>query len=195
MERMLVVIVDNQATAVEASRALEMMAEDGLIGVHTNRVVTKDPDGATKVIKTRRPVPEGTLGGTAVGSLLGALGGYVGIAVGAATGFVLGATSDFLRARVGSTFVAQVVNSLAPGRGAAVVAEIDEEATDAVDARMEALGGFVLRRARSDVVDTEYEQEIAVIKPDLDEARDELAARRNKRKVQLQTTIHSLSRR
>jgi hypothetical protein len=52
-----------------------------------------------------------------------------------------------------------------------VVAEIDEESTDALDARMKAIGGRVLRRALSEVVDTEYEKKVAAIDADVNRAR------------------------
>ncbi len=70
MERMLVVVFDDEAKAYEGSRALQGLGE-GIIAVHASRVVTKDPDGTTTVIKTHDALPEGTMGATAVGSLIG----------------------------------------------------------------------------------------------------------------------------
>ena len=89
MERMLVVVFDDEAKAYEGSRALQGLGEDSIIAVHASRVVTKDPDGTTTVIKTHEALPEGTMGATAVGSLIGMFGGPVGLAVGAASGFVI----------------------------------------------------------------------------------------------------------
>ena len=48
-----------------------------------------------------------------------------------------------------------------------MVAAIDEESTDPVNARMAACGGFLLRRAMSDVWDSEYEQDVAAIETDI----------------------------
>jgi len=166
MERMLVVVFDDEAKAQEGSRALQGLGEDSIIAVHASRVVTKDPDGTITPIKTYEALPEGTMGATAVGSLIGMFGGPVGLAVGAASGFVIGATTDLARARVANDFVGDVEQMLRPGRSA-VVAAIDEESGDPVNARMTACGGSVLRRDLSDVWDSEYEQDVAAIETDI----------------------------
>jgi uncharacterized membrane protein len=171
MERMLVAVFDREERTHEALRALEDLNEQGVIAIYADAVVAKTLDGATTVVNARYGDPDGTMGGTAIGSLIGMLGGPVALAIGAATGFVIGVTTDFAKARVDQHFVADVVRALEPGK-AAVVAEIDEEPTDPVDARMRALGGRVLRRDVSEVVDTESERKIAAIENDLNRAKD-----------------------
>jgi uncharacterized membrane protein len=163
MERMLVVVFDSENKAYEASRALRRLEDESVIAVYADGVITKDRYGATTLVKTHRVAPQGKMGGTAVGSLLGLLGGPVGLALGATSGFVLGATTDFARARVARDFVTDVAHALVPGE-AALVAEIDEESTGPVDARLATLGGVVFRRALSDVSDLESEKEIAAVR-------------------------------
>jgi uncharacterized membrane protein len=192
MERMLVVVFDNEAKAYDGSRAIQGLSDDNVIAVHASRVVTKDADGTTTVIKTHDALPEGTMGSTAVGSLIGMLGGPVGLAVGAASGFVVGATTDLARARVADDFVRDVEKALMPGRSA-VVAAIDEESTDPVDARMAPFGGLVLRRALSDVWDSAYEEDIAAIETDIARTKAEHAASRAARRAKLQARIDSLN--
>jgi uncharacterized membrane protein len=192
MERMLVVVFDSEAKAYEGSRALQALDEESIIAVYADGVVAKDPDGTTTVIKSHDGGPQATMGGTAVGTLLGLLGGPVGLAVGAVSGFVVGAATDVARSRVGRDFVTNVVNALTPGK-AAVVAEIDEESTGPVDARMEALGGYVFRRALSDVADSEDEQEIDAIKADIAQTKAEHAGSRAERQARLQARIDSLN--
>jgi uncharacterized membrane protein len=152
MKRMLVVFFDSEEKAYEGARVLQTLYEESMIGVDDDVVVTKDRDGTTRVVKTHDADPQGTMGGTAVGSLIGFLGGPVGLAVGAASGFVLGAAADIARARLGRDFVRDVENALVPGQ-IALIAEIDEEDTDPVNAQMRALGGSIFRRALSDVAD------------------------------------------
>jgi uncharacterized membrane protein len=72
----------------------------------------------------------------------------------------LGATLDFAGTRVDSDFLAALLRALEPGKSA-LVAETYEESTTPVDERMQALGGFVLRRDRSDVRDAVAALEIA----------------------------------
>jgi len=65
---------------------------------------------------------------------------------------------DIRRARVDSYFLTGVFNTLERGK-AALVADIDEDFTDPIDARMHALGGVVVRRERIEVEDREYVSE------------------------------------
>jgi uncharacterized membrane protein len=158
MERMLVVVFDTQDNANDGSHVLQDLDTAGLIAVHAARIVTKGADGSTFVNNTRDGLPDAAMGGTALGTLIGMLGGPVGLAIGAAGGLVAGAAADFSRDRIAADFFSDVERSLQPGKSA-VVAEIDEEDTDAVDARMHALGGFVIRRAFEDLADPTWERE------------------------------------
>jgi uncharacterized membrane protein len=188
MERMLVVIFDSEHEAYTAADALDGLNEISMIAVYDAAVVTKNDEGLITVTKTHDPVPEGTMGATAVGSLIGLLGGPVGLAAGAIGGFVIGAATDFARARVERDFVGDVERALLPGK-AALVAEINEESTEAVDSRMAALGGSVFRRAQSDAADSAYEGEIAALEADLAQTKAEHAASRAERKGKLQARI------
>jgi uncharacterized membrane protein len=162
MKRMLVVVVDSEAVAHEASRALEGLAEQSVIALHAASVIATTDAGAP-VVRRLRADPQGTMGGTAVGGLAGMFGGPVSAALGAAVGFLLGVTTDFARAHVEGAFATEVAHGLEPGQ-AALVAEIDEESTAAVDERMRSLGGLPFRRALSEVADAESEQAIASFK-------------------------------
>jgi len=193
MERMLVAIFDDEDKAHKASVDLQRMGDEGVIGVHTVGMFTRGRDGAIAATKIYDALPEGTMGGAAVGSLLGLLGGPVGIAVGAAGGMLIGATADYAKARVTADFAQHVANELLPGR-TAVVAEVYEESTDAVDGRLQTLGATILRRDLSDVADTEYEHEIAAIKTDLAQVKAERAANRADRKARLRAKTAPLSK-
>lgn len=192
MERMLVVVFANDVKAYEGSRELKRFDEDGTIALYASRVVTKDLGGEVTVTDTFDVPPEGAMGGTAIGSLIGLLGGPVGLAVGAAGGLAIGATTDFARTRVARDFVADVAAALGPGK-TAVIAEIDEESTDRVDAGMEALGGRVFRRALSDVDDSAYVQEVAAIEADIAQTKAEFAASHAERKDRLHARIDGLN--
>lgn len=191
MERMLVAIFDDEATAHEASDDLQRMGEEGVIAVHTVGMFTRGRDGAIAANNIYDSLPEGTMGGAAVGGLLGLLGGPVGVAVGAAGGMLIGATADYAKARVTADFAQHVAAELTPGR-TAVVAEVYEESTEAVDGRLQALGATIFRRDLSDVADTEYEHEIAAIKTDLAQVKAERAAKRADRKARLRAKTDPL---
>ena len=129
-------LVSVQSKAYEGSRALQQLDGDGSIAVYAARVVAKNPDGTAAVKEGADSGPLGTLTGTAVGSLVGLLGGPVGVSLGAASGSLIGAIADIDNVRVGSDFLANVAETLTPGK-VAVVAEVDEEWTTPVDTRME----------------------------------------------------------
>jgi uncharacterized membrane protein len=192
MDRMLVVVFDNESKAYEGSRALLQLDGDGSIAVYAARVVAKNPDGTAVVKEGADAAPLGTLTGTAVGSLVGLLGGRVGVAVGAAGGSLIGAIADFDNVRVGSDFLSDVAETLTPGK-VAVVAEVDEEWTTPVDTRMDALGGVVLRRSLWEVEDTQDERDIASIKADIAQLKTEHAEAKAERKAKLQARMDTLN--
>lgn len=194
MDRMLVVVFDNEKKAYEGARVLQELDGDGSIAVYAAAVVAKNSDGTAAVKQAEDLGPWGTLAGTAVGSLIGLLGGPVGLAVGAASGALIGAIPDFENARVGSDFLEDVTRTLAPGK-VALVAEIDEEWTTPVDMRMEASGGYVLRRSLAEVVDTQDERDIATMKADIAQLKAEHAESRAERKAKLQSRIDALNAR
>jgi uncharacterized membrane protein len=191
MERMLVVIFDNETTAYEGSSALRELQLEGSITVYAGAVVVKDANGVTTVKQVDDVEPVGTLVGTSVGGLVGLLAGPVGLAVGALSGLTVGALTDIAEARVGEDFLEEVTRSLTPNK-VAVIAEIEEEWTAPVDTRMEALGGVVIRRALSGVREQMRKEQIAAMQADLAQLKEELAASSARRKAQLQARVDDL---
>src|SRR5262249_42034588 len=140
MERILVVTFDSEDHAREASEALEQLSEEDVIAGTAAAIATRDANGLTTVVTTHYDDPQATMGGTAVGSLVGLFGGPIGLVIGAAAGSALGVAMDLKRARTGRHFTTDVADALERGQ-TALVAAIDEESPDAVDARLQALGG------------------------------------------------------
>src|SRR5437588_11707446 len=71
MERMLVVVFDNERNAYEASRALNQLDAEASITVHAESVISKEPNGAVTVKQAEGDFPIRTIAGTAIGSLIG----------------------------------------------------------------------------------------------------------------------------
>ncbi len=191
MDRMLVVVFDNESKAHEGMQVLQQLDGDGSISVYGHAVLVKNPDGTTMVRQSDDRGPFGTLVGTLLGSLIGLLGGPTGFAIGAAVGFVGGATADLNKVRIGDDFIVDVARVLLPNR-AAVVAEIEEDLTTPLDARMEVIGGTVFRRAVSEVKHTIHDEHIAAIKADLALKTAEHAKADADRKARLQENINEL---
>lgn len=191
MDRMLVVVFDNESKAYEGKKALLQLDGEGSITVYGYAVVAKNSDGTTTVKQGDDYGPLGTLTGTAVGSLIGLLGGPVGVAIGAAAGLTVGAAVDVNNAGIGYDFIDDVTKVLLPNR-VAVIAEIDEDWTTPVDNRMEAIGGIVFRRALSEVKQTIHDEHVAAMKADMAQMKAEHAQARADRQAKLHEKINQL---
>ena len=191
MDRMLVVVFDNEAKAYEGRQALLQLDYDGNISVYAYSVLAKNADGTARVRQGDDSGPIGTLLGTSFGSLIGLLGGPVGMAVGASAGVLAGGAVDLNDARIGNDFLEDVTKVLTPNK-VALVAEIEEDWTTPVDTRMEAIGGTVFRRALSDVKHTIHDENVAAMKADLAQMKAEQAQAHADRKGKLQEKISQL---
>ncbi len=192
MDRMLVVVFNNESKAYEGRKALLQLDGEGSITAYGYAVVAKNSDGTTTVKQGDDSGPLGTLSGTALGSLIGLLGGPVGVAIGAAAGLAAGATVDLNNARISDDFIDDVTKVLLPNR-VALIAEIEEDWTTPVDTRMETIGGTVFRRALSDVEDTVDDEDVAAIKADIAQMKAEHAQAHADRKAKLQEKINQLN--
>jgi uncharacterized membrane protein len=194
MDRMLVVVFDNETKAYEGKKALLQLDTEGSISVYAYAVLAKHADGSATIKQGDDPGPLGTLVGTSLGSLIGLLGGPVGLAIGSAAGFVAGSSADLHNARIGADFLDDVSRALLPDR-VAVVAEIEEDWTTPVDTRMEPIGGMVFRRALADVKHEIHEENVNAMKSDLAQMKAELAKAHADRKAKLQEKINQLDTR
>jgi uncharacterized membrane protein len=191
MDRMLVVVFDNEAKAYEGKKALLQLDNEGSISVYAYAVLAKHADGTATVKQGDDSGPIGTLLGTSFGSLIGLLGGPVGLAIGAAAGLAVGGVADLDNARIGDDFIDDVSKQLVANK-VAVVAEIEEDWTTPLDSRMEAIGGIVFRRALSDVKQTIHEENVNAMKADLTQMKAEQAKAHADRKAKLQEKINQL---
>ena len=191
MDRILVVVFDNETKAYEGKKALLQLDGEGSLSVYAYAVLAKHADGTATVKQGDDSGPVGTLLGTSFGSLIGLLGGPVGLAIGAVSGLAVGGAADLNNARIGEDFIDDVTKTLLPNR-VAVVAEIDEDWTTPVDTRMEAIGGSVFRRTLSDVKQTVHEENVAAMKADLAQMKAEHAKAHADRKAKLQEKINQL---
>ncbi len=192
MERMLVVVFENELKAYDGSRALMALDSEGSISVHSGAVIKKNDDGTVTIKQAGDDFPSRTVGGGAVGALIGLLGGPIGVAVGAAGGALTGAVWDMYRAGVNGDFLDEVSAKLTPGKWA-LVSDISEEWITPVDTRMEAIGGTVFRVIREDVEYDQYARDVAAFKADIAQLKAEHAKAQADRKAKLQTKIDNLN--
>ncbi len=194
MDKMIVAVFDSEKEAYEGTRALQEMHAEGNISLYAMAVIAKEPNGKVAIKQAADHGPTGTVLGLATGSLIGLLGGPVGMAVGAAAGTLGGALADLSNVGVGADFLDEVAQSLRPGK-VAVVAEVEEQWVIPVDSRMEDVGGTVYRRSRSDVVDAQFERDIAALNADLDQLQAELRDATSQAKAKLQAKVDAARQR
>lgn len=191
MERMLVVIFDDEKRAYEGSRALSELDLEGEISIYAEAVISKNADGKLSIKQADGDFPIRTFGGTAMGSLLGLLGGPIGFGIGATAGAFAGALADLHVSGVDGEFLDDVSKALKPGKYA-VVADVSEEWVTPVDTRMEALSGIVYRTARSAVEHDQIARQEAAMSAELASLKAEHAKAQAERKKRLQSRIEQL---
>lgn len=193
MEKMLVVVLNDETKAYEGSRALNELDQEGSISIHAESVIQKNDDGTVTVKRAEGDFPIRTIGGTAIGSLIGLLGGPVGLGVGAAVGATAGIVGDFYASGVNTDFLNDVSAGLTPGKFA-VLADISEEWVTPVDTRMEAVGGVVFRTAKEQFEEERRAKEIAALRAEIDQLNAEHAQTRAERKAKIQAKIDNLNK-
>ncbi len=188
MDKMIVVVFDNELKAYDGSKALLELQNEGCINLYAKAVIARDASGKVAVRQQGDMGPVGTAVGLLTGSLLGLIGGPVGFMIGAGFGISGGMLYDLVNLGVGEDFLTDVEKSLQPGK-AAVVAEVWEEWTLPLDSCMEALGGVVFRRTRGDFLDAKIEKDAAVLKADLAELEAERDQATGKARAKLQMKV------
>jgi uncharacterized membrane protein len=154
------VVFDGTSKAYEGLHALWGLDDDGVVTVHGTAVVHRNDWGQLQVDTKETHPGLATAVGVGVGALLGLLAGPAGAAVGAAggaaigaaTGGAVGATTDLVRADTRDEAGAETAFVLGAGQSA-VIGDVSEDSTSAIDTRMRELGGIVYRRPWSDVRD------------------------------------------
>ena len=194
MDKMLVVVFPNESGAYEGNKALSELDQEGSIVLYASSVIAKDQSGRVTIKQEGDQGPLGTTVGMLTGTLIGLVAGPAGAAAGAYLGTVGGGMFDLAKAGVGADFVDDVARSLKPGK-VAVVAEINEEWVTPVDSRMEALGGEVHRRARTEVVDAQLQSEQDAVQEEIADMKAEAAKASGEAKAKLQKRIDAANTR
>jgi len=188
MNKFVVVIFSDEATAYAGTRALKELDAEGSLTLYGMAVVARDAGGKLSVKEAADQGPLGTAVGALAGGLIGLIGGPVGAAIGLGSGTLLGSSFDLFNLGVNASFVDEISREIMPGR-AAVVAEVDEGWVTPLDTRMDALGGVIVRESRADVVDEQYQQEVSALKAELAQLKAEYAQAREETRAKLKARI------
>jgi len=192
MEKMIVVVFDNEAKAMDGLQIIRELDSEGEISVYQAQILARDPDGGVRVINNDDLLSfRMVAGGTAVGAIVGLLGGPIGALVGGTAGALLGSIGDMEEAGVTDEFIADITPALTPGK-VAVVADIMEERVEPLDTRMERIGGVVFRRMRTYVQTTQHDLDAAAHRAEMDQLKAERAQARTDRLSKIDARIDHL---
>src|SRR5262245_45413140 len=108
MDKMLVVVFDNEKNAFEGEKYLEALHYEEEITLYSKAVIKRGPDGKIEYLSDEPVGPLGTAVGLFSGALIGMVGGPAGIAVGAYVGSVGGVLFDLARVGVSDDYVHEV---------------------------------------------------------------------------------------
>lgn len=188
MSKFVVIVFPGESQAYQGTRALKELHAEGSLTLYGIAVVAKDAQGKVSIKESADGGPLGTAVGALVGGLVGVLAGPIGMLGGATMGTLLGSMVDLVNLGVGEDFVTKVSGELAAGKSA-IIAEIAESWVMPLDARMEALGGTVLRTWRADFEDEQLAKEAAEEQAELKQLQDEYAKANAEAKAKLKAKV------
>jgi uncharacterized membrane protein len=172
MANLLVVVFGDAAGAKAGADALRALHADGTLTLYAVAVVARRAKGGG--LEVVSPIAEGEGSsapavGAAVGALVSLLGGPVTAAARTAVAGLVGPVRDLAAAGLDGGFFERVARDLKPGGGAAVAqVEEEEDRQLALDARLIALGGRVLRhRLSGSIAEERLMQDVAALRGDL----------------------------
>lgn len=172
MNKMIVVVFDDEKSTYEGVTTLKQLHVEGSISLYASGVIFKNEKEEVQVKDAIDQGLVGTAVGMATGGLMGLIAGPAGVAFGASLGGLTGVLFDMNNAGVDGQFLVDVSDALTPGKYA-IVAEIDEMWQAPLDTRMSELNGLVFRRLRSDVEDDQLEREAEAFEKDLKALEEE----------------------
>ena len=192
MEKLIVIVFDDQTKAFAGLEALRELDRDGEISLFAAQIAAKEPNGGVRFIDTPDGVDFPVIGvSTLLGTLVGVLGGPIGLVGGAAAGALIGSIIELEHAGITDEFINDVAAALTPGK-VAVVADIAEEWVTPLDTRMERIGGVVFRRARSLVKNLQADRDAAAHRVEMEQLKAERAQARGERLAKIDAKIDNL---
>jgi uncharacterized membrane protein len=142
---------ENDQNAYQALTDLKQLDSQGQIGIAGAAVVTRDREGRLDVKSEVGDDPYvGIAGGGMIGLLLGIIGGPLGMLLGGTYGALVGSLFDLDEVDTTESVLGEIAKQVQPTR-TALVAQVNEQSPEVVDAAIARLGGAVMRRPAADV--------------------------------------------
>jgi len=192
VEKLIVVVFDDQTKADAGFEILRQLDRDGEISVYEAQMIAKEPSGSIRYLDNSDKMAFPVIGGsTAVGAFIGLLGGPLAALIGGMAGGLIGSIGDLVHAGVTDEFVNDVNTAMTVGKFA-LVADVSEDWVTPLDARMEEIGGVVFRRTRSEVKRMHHDRDVAAHRAEMEQLKAERAQARADRLAKIDATIDAL---
>jgi uncharacterized membrane protein len=182
----------DDGNAYEALTTLKELDGQGQVAVEGAAVVLRHEDGSIAIKDEVGDIGyEGAATGGVIGLIVGILGGPIGVLIGGATGVLVGSLFDLDDLDETESVLGEMSRTVRPGH-LAVLAVVDEQSPEVIDAAILRLNGAILRLPLVDV-----EAEIAAAEEAQRAAKKEARkalreARREDRKEKIQAKIAEL---
>ena len=149
------IVVENERKAFDVLHELWRMNDRGTAVVNSAAVAQRDTNGEIEVVTDQNDSGDRTLVATTLGFLIGAIAAAASVTaaplvIGTVVGAVAGLTGDAEKTGERAQATRETERILPAGK-AAVVAEVDEESTTALDTLALEAGGTIYRRARDTI--------------------------------------------
>jgi len=192
VEKLIVIVFDDQMKAFAGYSALQQLDRDGEISVYEAQMIAKQPDGSLQYIENSDKLVLPVIGGTTgLGVLVGLLGGPLGALMGGLAGGLISSIADLQHFGVTDEFVNDVNTAMTPGK-LAVVADISEDMVTPLDIQMEAIGGVVFRRTRSEVKRMHHDLDAAAHQAEMRQLKAERAQAQSERQAKIDARMEAL---
>ncbi len=179
MIKFIVIVFPEEEKAYEGMSALnELPVTDGSVTVYGAALLGRDKNGNLTIKQKTGEI--GMSIGAIIGGLIGLLGGPAGVAIGLGAGALAGRVRDIYEVGLAKDFLKKVSHNLEPKKSA-IIAEVLEEGTDALDTRMKAIGGTVIREWRDDIEDDVIRRWIERRKAEIAELKKERSRHKSER--------------
>lgn len=183
---------EESANAYKALSVLRGAAAEGRITIAAAVIGERGADGSLRLAEGEDAViGSATVGGGLIGMAVGILGGPLGMLLGWGAGSLIGGFADADRVDLFETAIGELSGRL-PAGTTAILAEVEEYATEVLDGVVSPLGGQVLRLEADQVLGELEAAEAAAIAADREAARVLRQERGQERKQKWEDRVDSL---
>ena len=183
---------EESANAYKALSVLRGAAAEGRITIAAAVIGERGADGSLRLAEGEDAViGSATVGGGLIGMAVGILGGPLGMLLGWGAGSLIGGFADADRVDLSETAIGELSRRLPVGT-TAILAEVEEYATEVLDGVVSPLGGQILRLEADQVLGELEAAKAAAIAADREAARVLRQERGQERKQKWEDRVDSL---